>query len=395
MIQVLHLPYSEPLSVNRAIVKQFIMSMERNTIFLPRRELHRLLHELSAQDYTCYGPTVKDGTIAYLPIEDVAALPSGYRDEQSPAHYRLSNQGDERQFAWANGPQALKPLLFKPMQTLWSAHKSDDGLELRESEPVSERLAIIGARACDIAALYLQDRHFLHTATPDPYYRAAREHLFIVAVNCSHPAATCFCASTGDGPSVSYGYDLALTELDEGFIVEAYSAQGQELLQTLPRQDVTPEQRQQAEDQHQAAIDCQSRALPSRKLQQELFSKLDHPQWDNVAQRCLSCGNCTAVCPSCFCHSEHDAGGLELGQSEHLREWDSCFTAGHSYIHGITIRAGTRERYRQWLTHKLGSWHEQYGRSGCVGCGRCISWCPAGIDLTAEVSAICTGDGDD
>ena len=157
---------------------------------------------------------------------------------------------------------------------------------------------------------------------------------------------------------------------------------------------MTAEQRQEAEDQHQAAIACQTRSLPSRNLQQQLFSNLDHPQWDDVAQRCLSCGNCTAVCPSCFCHSEYDTGGLELEQSEHLRAWDSCFTAGHSYIHGLTIRGTTRERYRQWLTHKLGGWHEQYGRSGCVGCGRCISWCPTGIDLTAEVAAICAGNDD-
>jgi len=362
---------------------------------LPRHELQLLLRGLRAQDYTCYGPTVHENTITYVPIEDVAALPTGYRDEQAPAHYRLTKHENQHQFAWANGPQALKPLLFKPRQSLWTAHKSDDDrLDLRESEPVNERMAIIGVRACDIAALYLQDRHFLHTDTPDPYYRAAREHLFIVAVNCSHPAATCFCASTGDGPSVSYGYDIALTELEDGFIVVAYSTRGQDLLQTLPRQEVTAAQMQQADDQHEHAIACQTRTLPSRNLQHELFSKLDHPQWDDVAERCLSCGNCTAVCPSCFCHSEHDAGGLDLAQSEHLREWDSCFTEGHSYIHGITIRGGTRERYRQWLTHKLGSWHTQYGRSGCVGCGRCISWCPAAIDLTAEVTAICTGDGD-
>ena len=152
-------------------------------------------------------------------------------------------------------------------------------------------------------------------------------------------------------------------------------------------------------DLHEIAVDetelpdaCarqQTRTLPGRDLEQTLFARLEHPRWDAVASRCLSCTNCTSVCPTCFCYSEREAPALSGEASEHVREWDSCFTEGHSYIHGLVVRPGTRERYRQWLTHKLGGWHAQYGRSGCVGCGRCIAWCPAGIDITEETHALC------
>jgi len=209
-----------------------------------------------------------------------------------------------------------------------------------------------------------------------------------VAVHCAAPAATCFCASTGDGPRAESGYDLALAELDDGFVLESGSRRGAAVLPALPTGPATDAQiAQSAREMAQAAT--QQRRLPSRNLRAALFANLEHPRWEQVAGRCLACGNCTAVCPTCFCHAESDLAALDGGASEHLREWDSCFGRMHSYIHGLTIRPDRRTRYRQWLTHKLGAWHDQYGRSGCVGCGRCIAWCPVGIDLTEEAAAVC------
>ena len=212
--------------------------------------------------------------------------------------------------------------------------------------------------------------------------------MFLVAINCTRSAETCFCVSTDDGPQVQYGYDIALTELEQGYTIESLSDQGTEILQKLETQTASPEQQDAAKQAIENAINQQNRHLPSRNLKKLLFDSLEHPQWDVVAKRCLSCGNCTAVCPTCFCHAETELASLDGSQSQHIREWDSCFTAEHSYIHGITIRAQTSHRYRQWLTHKLGSWHDQYGRSGCVGCGRCISWCPVGIDITEEINIL-------
>lgn len=366
---------------------------DKNAYFLPHAALQSLLDALIAAGYDCVGPQLHDNTIVYRPLQQVDELPRGVRDEQNPGKYGVVQTADDLYFAWANGAQGIKPWVFPGKEILWRGRRKTDGsLVFEESPIVNKQVAIIGARACDIAALYIQDKHFLQADYKDPYYASRRQQLVIIAVNCTHPADTCFCASTGDGPRADYGYDIALTELNDGFVIEAHSQFGVTILQQLPVHTVSQRQVHTASKALEAAAAHQQRGLPSRNLSETLFSRLSHPQWEEIGKRCLSCGNCTSVCPTCFCHCEDEQPALDDSHSEHTREWDSCFTAGHSYIHGITIRASTAQRYRQWLTHKLGSWHEQYGRSGCVGCGRCISWCPVGIDITLETGIICGGD---
>ncbi|MEJ2361776.1 MAG: 4Fe-4S dicluster domain-containing protein [Gammaproteobacteria bacterium] len=361
--------------------------------FLPSSRLQVLFDVLNSGGYRCVGPQLRDGAIVYDTLTGPERLPAGVGDEQQPGHYRLHENDANRRFAWANGPQALKPLLFAPHEPLWQVRRDADGrLAFEACTPPAEKIAVIGVRGCDLAALRLQDQHFLNGPYADSYYIARREGLFLVAVHCSHPAETCFCVSTGDGPAAQGDFDLALHELDEGFIVISGSAAGAEMMHRLELEKVQAAQRDAAQQQLEVAAQQQQRQLPGRDLKQALFDNLEHARWDDVAGRCLSCGNCTAVCPTCFCHAELEQPSLDGTMSEHARQWDSCFTQGHSYIHGKVLRAETRLRYRQWLTHKLGSWHEQYGRSGCVGCGRCITWCPVGIDLTEEATAIC-GEG--
>jgi len=360
--------------------------------FLPRSALNALVNRLQQEGYRVVGPQQRNGAIVYDTIHDAAILPRGIADDQAPGRYRLREGDPARCFAWANGPQALKPLLFMPSEAVWQSERLAGGGLSFNSLPVRALpTAVLAVRACDLAALALQDRHFLNGAVPDPGYAARRAALFLVAVHCTHPAATCFCASTGDGPRATHGFDLALSELDDGFLVEAGSNAGRRVMDDLPLTEAREDQCRTADREIEAAATQQVRKLPGRNLRDLLFSRLEDPRWQQVAERCLSCGNCTSVCPTCFCSREYDEVVLAGQAATHQREWDSCFTGTHSYIHGVTIRSGTRERYRQWLTHKLAGWHDQYGRSGCVGCGRCLSWCPAGIDLTEETAALAAG----
>jgi len=370
-----------------------MFSRADQTGFLPLDQLPALVDGLTKRGYQCVGPAVEKGAIVMRELSAADALPRGLQAEQSAGRYRLTRDPHNRYFAWANGPQAIKPLAFAAKESLWRVERDATGvLQFAAVAPLVHAQAIIGVRACDLAALALQDAHFLREGRRDSHYAQRREQLFLVAVQCAEPASTCFCASTGDGPTPTAGYDLALGEIADGFIVVAGSAKGKAVLDALHLVPATPQQVEAGRQQGQAAAAAQTRSLPGRSLRAALMSQLEHPRWDDVAARCLACGNCTAVCPTCFCHAEVDEPALDGQSSEHARIWDSCFGEVHGHLHGFNVRPDIRSRYRQWLTHKLATWHDQFGRSGCVGCGRCIAWCPVGIDLTAEVAALTTGE---
>lgn len=358
--------------------------------YLPRTALARLLACLEEAGYQCVGPQVRDGALVYEPLDSAAALPHGIGQVQEPGSFRLQNHGHSRCFAWANGPLALKPYVFPSREPLWQVERDRHGhMQFHAERPAVRRQAILGVRACDLAALGLNDAHFLDQSVSHPGYAERRAALFLIAVDCSHPASTCFCVATGDGPAADSLYDLAMRELDEGFLVRAGSEQGRRLMQDLPLVPASDTQRRQADEQLRRARERQQRSLPDTDIRARLFERLDHPRWHHTADRCLACGNCTAVCPTCFCHREVEQPSLDGHTSAHVREWDSCFSYGHSVLSGRPVRADARTRYRQWLTHKHGAWVEQYGRSGCVGCGRCITWCPVGIDILEELHVLC------
>ena len=358
-----------------------VTSQRADGLILPET-LTDLINVLQRRRYTVIGPSIRNDTLDWQQIHTSEDLPTGWTAVQAAGAFLLERRTDSRRFGFATLASSLKKHLHASEVRLF--HTESPFRIVEDAHPASN-LAVLGVRSCDLAALRILDRVLLEDRYQDPRYAARRERLFLIAVNCTDPSGTCFCTSCGGGPKAEDGYDLALTELHQGFYVEAGTQAGEEVLDELVREPASPEIREAA---LQATTEAAAKITRTVTPYQDHF---DHPEWDRVAARCLGCGNCTQVCPTCFCVTVEDSSSIDGTFAERVRKWDSCFTLGHSYIHGGSVRQSLKSRYRQWLTHKFSTWHDQFGTSGCVGCGRCVTWCPAGIDVTETLAALANG----
>jgi sulfhydrogenase subunit beta (sulfur reductase) len=354
--------------------------------------LRALIEALARQGYQVLGPTLRDGAIVYDDVARLADLPAGWTDQQDAGRYRLERRSDNALFGYAVGPQSWRRFLQQPVHRMWQAQRSEDGFSVVAADEAPKKFAFLGMRSCEIHAIAIQDKVLVHGPYADADYQLRRRDNFIVAVNCGEAGGTCFCVSMNTGPKADAGFDLALTELIDGnehrFLIEIGSVSGSRLLSELPHRAASSVDLAAAAAVSERTANSMGRKLDTDGLKQLLQTNADHPKWDEIATRCLACGNCTMVCPTCFCTTVEDHTDLTGQTAERVRRWDSCFTADFSYIHGGSVRPETKSRYRQWITHKLANWIDQFGTSGCVGCGRCVTWCPVGIDITVEAAAI-------
>jgi formate hydrogenlyase subunit 6/NADH:ubiquinone oxidoreductase subunit I len=363
-------------------------------VVLDQDGLARMIAALTAKGYRVIGPRAADGAIIYDDIAGIDDLPAGLGDERSGGRYRLRPRGDDALFGYTTAPQGWKRFLYPPRQRMFAARRTGDGFAIEPPESAPPPMAFIGVRACELAAIALQARVFGDKDFADPGYRHRLATAFVVAVECSESGGDCFCASMASGPEVAGDYDIRLIELKgRRYVADAASERGREVLEALPSAQPSA-----ADTKAVAAARKQARATQSKTMDTGTAANLkswpEHARWDHVAARCLTCGNCTMVCPTCFCTTVEDVTDLRGDHAERWRKWDSCFSLEFSYIHGGAVRTEARSRYRQWITHKLSTWNDQFGSSGCVGCGRCITWCPVGIDITEEVDAIAAAQGD-
>ncbi|WP_207782086.1 4Fe-4S dicluster domain-containing protein [Phytoactinopolyspora limicola] len=375
-----------------------------------------LVTTLQRRGFTVIGPTVRDGAIVLAELTSADELPFGTGVRLDGGRYRLRARDDRAAFGHAAGPQSWKTYLHPARERLWSAPRDGSAAPEPSGTPRSmvstgastepetypasgmsteqrPRYAFLGVRPCDLRAIGILDRVLAGGAHPDAAYQTRRDGILVIAVECTEPGETCFCTSMGAGPGADDGFDLALTELidDDGghhFTVRIGTEADADLLRDLPHECADAATRERSAQAVADAANNMGRTMETAGLRELMVRNRNSTHWDDVASRCLTCGNCTMVCPTCFCTTTEDVTDLTGEHAERWRRWDSCFDLDFSYIHGGSVRTSTASRYRQWATHKLSTWHDQFGSSGCVGCGRCIAWCPVGIDLTAEVAAL-------
>ena len=352
-------------------------------------DLHRLVEELRARGFRVIGPQVSRGAIVLDEITSAAQFPAGWHDWQQPGMYRIKKEGDAAVFGYAAGPHAPKRFLYPSHLKLVRLRG-----KVSESETYpdrgTERLALF-IRPCDMAAIRIQERVLSTSEFPDPVFKTLLEQSLLIVVNCTRPAATCFCASLGTGPQSNDG-DLVITDLssndESALTIEAMSEKGAEILRALGLSPASAESLEERAHLLAVAAEGQVRRVDTSGLPEVVTRNLDSSVWERIGERCLSCANCTMVCPTCFCVTAEDTTDLTCAVTERVREWDSCFTLAFSHLHGGSVRKSRASRYRQWLTHKFSFWTDQFGSLGCVGCGRCIAWCPVGIDVTEELATI-------
>jgi ferredoxin len=359
---------------------------------LTREGLADLLRTLRGDGFRLVGPTLRGGAIVYGAIDGIEDLPEGWTEEQEAGRYRVVRRDDRALFGFAVGPESFKRSFFAPTVRLWRARREDGSFVVLDQAEAVPRLALVGVRSCDLHAIAIQDRILRDGPYTDPSYASRRRGTFVVAVQCGKAGGTSFCVSMETGPRAQGGFDLALTEVLDAqghrFVVEVGSDAGAALLARIPHAPAPEADVGAAERIVRSTAENMGRTLDTRGIKDLFYRNLDHPRWDEVAGRCLACTNCTLVCPTCFCSTVADVTDLDGEHAERIQRWDSCFTLDHSYVHGGSVHPSIKSRYRQWLTHKLASWIDQFGSSGCVGCGRCITWCPVGIDITEETAAI-------
>lgn len=362
--------------------------MNYRSIKIKKADLKRFIENLK-RSFILIGPSVESGVITLKEI-DFNDIPAGCRDSQSPGHYRL-HRGDSDIFSFSNGPDSFKRFIFPPVTEVFSFKRMKRGLTITRPFDKDLPFAFFGMRACDIYALKIFKKVFSGLDNPDAFLR---KDFFVIGLNCLYPVENCFCSSLGTGPEIKDGCGMVITELRGYLLVESGEEHG-EFLEGIGWEVATDEDLREKELVVERCRTMIKKYVNTKDLPLRIYRNSEHPRWSHVSERCLACGNCTQVCPTCFCNSTFDSLHISSlkrtsdGVSgKRIRTWDSCFSINFARVHGGNFRPSRRARYRHWLSHKFGYWIDQFGVIGCVGCGRCITWCPVGIDLTEELRAL-------
>ncbi|WPM32043.1 4Fe-4S dicluster domain-containing protein [Hydrogenobacter sp. T-2] len=348
----------------------------------------RELFEALKDGYIVLAPKLRDGLIALSEVQSLEELPLGYRNIEAPGFCVIEKV--EGYFTYTHPYNSFKSFLHPTELPLIRVRKEREDLNFQTLVPEEKAMCLFDIRACDLSALKVLDTVFLYkNPHPDPYYASLREGLFVLAVNCSYATSTCFCTTMETGPEVKEGYDLLITELSEGFLTEVGSEKGKRIIEKV-------KDKREAEGKHfeekrkilEKTELTMKRAFQTEGLTKRLYERMDAKYWEHIEKRCVACTSCTQACPTCFCFDIIERNNLELEESLRVRVWDSCFSPSFATVHRFNLRQSVHSRYRQWLMHKFAYWVGQFDCFGCVGCGRCITWCPVGIDIREEVRRI-------
>lgn len=289
--------------------------------------------------------------------------------------------------------EALRTILppkkfFYPQEEVLFQWK--DG-EFKETVVEPSFQVIFGVHPCDLAGLGIMDT--IYSAEPqDSHYMRRRQESLIIGLSCM-PDKHCFCQSMGTS-SPEQGYDLFLTDIDDAFFIDARTTAGMNVVKSLSGllQKSQDEHKSQYKDFWNRRSEAFTNGFAPDNLRTVMEMEWDNKVWKDMGERCLSCGNCTPVCPTCYCFDLVDIAHLNGQEGERKRQWDSCQFVGFASVAGdFNFRPTPVDRLKFWYRHKLHGFDDPYGFKTCVGCGRCTESCPAGIDDIVQVVKVLQG----
>jgi len=353
---------------------------------LPKEFLSKLFNNIKSLGYEIIATVLEDGVLRVRTVSSFDAVALNVVSVQSPGEY--GTKSDRLMLSYTHGPDSPKLFLFPPHQFLFEIEREKDRFRMMCHQNTERRIAFFGIKSCDLASINVLDKTLLAGEYVNVHYTKIRRNMATIIVNCTRPSGTCFCASMGTGPRALEGFDLALTELDDKFVVEVGSEKGEEMLKGIDTTIASEKDVAQTDRLLEEARVKMGRSLDKAFIKEKLYERLESPAFLEISERCLSCGNCTSVCPTCFCNITLDTLSLDGNTTRRDIVWDSCFTYQFAQVAGGNFRPKIWARYRQWLFHKIAYWQDQFGALGCVGCGRCITWCPVGIDITESINKV-------
>ncbi len=284
--------------------------------------------------------------------------------------------GDEISFSDGSTRESVKGLFFPQRERLFSYQ----GGTIDAPGFPDEKRVVFGVRPCDARGLSLLDRVFDGGDCRDPYYVTRRENTLVVAVGCSRPADTCFCTLTGGGPFSREGADLLLTDVGDNFLAQPVTEEGEAFLrESAGFENGGPDRAASGRERMEHARDAVNAGLRIDPILEAIRRDFEDPFWETIHEKCIGCGVCTFLCPTCHCFDILDEGDAA---GERIRIWDACmFPQFTLHASGANPRPTGKERMRQRVMHKFQYFVENHGEAACTGCGRCVRSCPVNLDI--------------
>ena len=328
-----------------------------------KRDIAKLLSQWS-QEFTVFVPSRESGVAKMAKWDGKDTTLDWYRNTVIPP----------------------KANFLPPMEEMFGFRKDKEGYHIELPPSDEHKQLIFGIRPCDAKALVILDANFKNLYQ-DPYYLPKRSNAVLVSIGCTKPYDSCFCTSLGISPAESTDVDLMLTDIGDQFLIEPISAAGKKLIAMATLEEASKEDEAKAKEAKEAAYQKVTRRIDTNGIGAKLLASFDDEgYWEKIAAKCISCGICTFLCPTCYCFDINDE--LVRGEGTRLRNWDSCAFSVYTKMPMENPRREKWKRVRQKVGHKFGFYPMTFNAIACSGCGRCIRLCPVNWDITQTLASL-------